>query len=486
MDKFITIILIHILSLNFIQAQSYRIEIEIPDLPNQLVRIGHHSGPDVFVVDSAMTNATGQAVLSGNKALEKGVYFMVMPSSAHFDFLVTEKQNLKIYTHQYHTLDSLKIAGDIQNVAFVDFQKKIGEYNRLSRQLGIEKQFYARNKDSIASIDKRLQLIESERGELFDSLANMFSGSVFGDIIQAMIPVETPVTVQMWRTDNPRRYFDYLSHHFFDNINFAEPAVFNAPVHVFHNQLEQYCKYFLNARVDSLHLVKSEVDYLLNKASASETASRYVISYLMDNYEQPSMVGMDALFVYLSKEYFENGKIPWASDAMVQEISRRAGLLEMNLVGNTAVNLKFPDRNGEMHSLHDGHGRYTVLWFYETDCNLCKQETPKLKGVYDDLQAMNIDLITINIDQNKERWESFIDDKQLTFLNLWNAENNPTLQYAYGTHKTPRLYILNAEKKIVAKDVSVSKLLDYIAYLDEKTLNQKNEFLFNSPVQKPE
>jgi peroxiredoxin len=482
MNKGILLTILLILSLNTLQAQSYHLSFEIPDLPNQLLRLGHHSGPDIFVVDSALTNAQGKAIISGENPLQHGIYFAVMPSGAHFDFLIGDKQQLSIYTRQYQVLDSLKITGDIQNQAFVDFQRSMAKFSKASRQLEIEKRFYQNTPDSIASIKLKLEAIDAERKALFDSLSLMFDGSVLGDVIQAMNPHPVPAQIQALRNEKPHKWFNYISRHFFDHVNFSEPAVFNAPVHVFHNQLEQFCQYFLNSRADSIHLVYEEIDFLLNKASASETAHRYVISYLMDRYENPAVVGMDAVFVYIARNYFEAGKIPWANAQVVEEIQRRADLLEQNLVGKPAVKLSFPDAVGEMHSLYDGNGRYTLLWFLETDCLICTEKTKELVDIADDLKVMNVDVITINIDQKVQAWKDYISKYQLPFLNLWNRDENPDLLTAYGVYKTPRLYILNAEKTIVAKDIQPKQLLDYIEYLDENSPRLRNRFLFNSPV----
>jgi peroxiredoxin len=482
MNKGILLGIIMILSLNILQAQSYHLSFEIPDLPNQLLRLGHHSGPDIFIVDSAFTDAQGKAIMTGDKPLEHGVYFAVMPSGAHFDFLIADKQQLNIYTRQYQVLDSLKISNDIQNQAFVDFQRQMAKFSKASKQLEIEKRFYQNTPDSIVSIKHKLEAIDVERKALFDSLAIMFDGLVLGDLIQAMNPYPVPGHIQALRNEKPHKWFNYISRHYFDHVNFSEPAIFNAPVHVFHNQFEQYCQYFLNARADSMHLVYQEIDFLLNKASASEIAHRYVISYLMDNYESPAVVGMDAVFVYIARNYFEAGKIPWANAQVVAEIQRRADLLEQNLVGKTAVNLSFPDAVGEMRALHEGAGRYTVLWFFETDCLICTEKAKELLAIADDLDVLNIDVITINIDQNVQAWKNYIKKYQLPFLNLWNRDKNPDLLTAYGVYKTPRLYILNAEKTIVAKDIKPKQLLDYIEYLDENSPRLKNRFLFNSPV----
>jgi len=482
MNKSVLFGILLMLSLNTIQAQSYHLSFEIPDLPNQLLRLGHHSGPDIFIVDSVWTDAQGKAIMFREKPLQHGIYFAVMPSGANFDFLIGNKQQLSIYTRQYDVLDSLKITGDIQNKAFVDFQRQMASFSKATKQFEIEKRFYQNTPDSVAAINLKVEAINTQRKALFDSLSVMFESSVLGDVIQAMNPHPVPDHIQTLRNSKPQKWFNYITRHYFDHINFSEAAVFNAPVHVFHNQLDQFCRYFLNARADSMHLVYDEIDVLLNKASASETAHRYVVSFLMKTYENPSVVGMDAVFVYIAKNYFEAGKIPWADENVVREIKRRADLLEQNLVGRVAVNLSFPDAAGEMHSLHDGKGRYTLLWFYEHDCAICTEKTKELIGIYDDLQVMNIDLITINTDQKKQAWRNYITKHNLPCLNLWNRDRNPDLLYAYGVYKTPRFYILNNKNEIVAKDIQISQLLDYIEYLDEKSPRLRNRFLFNSPV----
>ncbi|MEA1873292.1 MAG: redoxin domain-containing protein [Bacteroidota bacterium] len=482
MNKSIFIGILLILSLNTLQAQSYHLSFDIPDLPNQLLRLGHHSGPDIFLVDSAQTDAQGKAIMLGEKPLEHGIYFIVMPSGAHFDFLIGNKQQLSISTRQYKVLDSLKISGDIQNQAFVNFQQRMADFSKASKQLEIEKRFYQNTHDSIASINVKLKAIDMQRKALFDSLSMMFDSSVLGDVIQAMNPHPVPANIQALRNEKPDKWFNYISRHFFDHVNFSEPAVFNAPAHVFHNQFKKYCQYFLNARADSIHLVYEEIDLLLNKASASKTAHRYVLSYLMDIYENPAVVGMDAVFVYIARNYFEAGKIPWANAQIVQEIKRRADLLEQNLVGKTSVDLSFPDAVGEMHSLHEGKARYTLLWFFETDCLICTEKTKELVKIADDFKVMNVDVISVNIDQKSQAWKNYIEKYQLPFLNLWNRNENPDLLTAYGVYKTPRLYILNPEKTIVAKDIQPKQLLDYIEYLDENSPRLRNRFLFNSPV----
>ncbi|MDA3819907.1 MAG: hypothetical protein PF590_05550 [Candidatus Delongbacteria bacterium] len=104
----------------FIQtAEAYRIEVQIHDFPEQKLRLGRHSGPDAFIVDTAVTDTTGLAVFKGPGKLEHGVYFIVFPSAANFDILIDEDQEFFVSTWQFNILDSMKQEGSFQNQAFI-------------------------------------------------------------------------------------------------------------------------------------------------------------------------------------------------------------------------------------------------------------------------------------------------------------------------------------------------------------------------------
>jgi peroxiredoxin len=479
----LNILVFSLLSLNLVQAQSYHIAVEIPDLPKQYLKLAYHSGPDVFLVDSALTNENGLAIFQGENKLSHGVYFVVMPSSAHFVFIVGNQQHFKMRTYQFHVLDSLIAIGDIQNSAFFNFQREMAEINQRSRQLAIEKTYFSQFPDTVARIESMENEFVEKRTAVYDSLSNVYAGSEFGALIKAMIPVEIPDSIKAIRSKNPYRYFQYAGRHHFDHIDFEETILFNSPAYIFHNLLEQYCVYFLNSRHDSVESAFVEVDLLLNKASVNEVAHRYVLSFLMDYYEHPPMSGMDAVYVYLANSQFKTGNLSWVNAEIRQKILNKAALMEKNLVGKTAPNLIFPDKNENLHSLHETKGRYTILWFYEPDCGICESKTRELFSLRQDLKTFNIDLITINIDDNRNDWLQFIDAYNSDALHLYNLNNHPDLYLAYGLNKTPRLFIIDADKTIVAKDIRVESVLDYIEYLDENSQRLKNRFLFQSPVQ---
>lgn len=468
------------LSITNLLCAQFEIKVKIDGHNNQAIKFGHHSGSDIIVVDSATTNANGYAVLKGNYNLQHGIYFVSLPNSAYFNFLIAEDKHFNISTHQYKLLDSLKVENNTQYNDYIRFQQKTAENNKQKFQLNIEKQFYQKNKDSVVSYEKKIKSLDTELTMFIDSLYNKNKGNALGDILHILHPVEIPQDLEQNKGIYSKEYFFYINRHFFDNVNFEENAIINAPPQVFEHKLKQYCKYFIDARFDNIEESLESVDHLFEITKKNPTAQKFVAAYLIDNYENSTTLGLDAIFVHISRNHLENNKLTWANREMISRIKKRADLMEKNLVGEQAMNLIFPDENGEMHSLLEGNGRYSVLWFYETNCELCKTQTPELYKLYEGLKVMNIDVTAINIDNREADWKTLIESNGYDWLNLCNVENNPNLMEAYGVFKTPRIYILNPKGKIIAKDIMVSHLMNYFEFLDERSQSKKNEFIFNN------
>ncbi|MFO7790893.1 MAG: thioredoxin-like domain-containing protein [Bacteroidales bacterium] len=483
MNKFILFSAIMVFFSFTLPAQAYRIEVQIFDLNEQVLRLGKHSGPDNFIVDSAYTDAEGVAVFEKDKKLEHGVYFIVLPSSAYFDILIGEDQDFYVSTWQYHILDSLKQEGSFQNQAFFEFQKTMAEFNNRGRQLRVEKKFHERKNDteSLENVKKQQSQLEEDRKHYYDSISSMFEGVLLGDIVKALVPVKAPPEIKAKQGMYPEEYFNWYKQHFFDNVNFSEPGVFNTPEYIFHRKLQQYCRYFLNRDPQNKEEIKNDIDGLLKKASASEAGHRYVISTLVDLYDNPEVIGMDWVLVYLYDEYFSKNKVPWAADSLVSVIENKVEQRRHNLTGKKAAHFRLPDEDNSYHKPVVPGAEFTILWFWDTDCDICIKRSKQLHEVYDDLKKKNAEVIAVYYDNNHKDWQYHIDQHGFDWINLWNPHDEFDLYKNYGLHKTPRMFILDENGIIKAKDINPDRLLKTLEYFDTLDPSLKQEFQFNSP-----
>jgi thiol-disulfide isomerase/thioredoxin len=102
------------------------------------------------------------------------------------------------------------------------------------------------------------------------------------------------------------------------------------------------------------------------------------------------------------------------------------------------------------------------LYFWEPDCGHCKEATPKLKAYYEKAKNDNIEVFAVCTTAEKEKWSKYISDNQLTWINGWDPKRSSHFDYYFNVQSTPMIYILDKDKKIIAKKLSVENIGSFI------------------------
>jgi thiol-disulfide isomerase/thioredoxin len=131
------------------------------------------------------------------------------------------------------------------------------------------------------------------------------------------------------------------------------------------------------------------------------------------------------------------------------------------------------------------NARYTVLWFWEPDCSHCKEETPKFHKLYQEkLKAKGVEVVTIYLNKDIDDWNKFVDHIKHYYdftiqnkLTDWINGLNPfdPFRDKYDISSTPVLYLLDKNKKIIAKRIGYDQVLEIIENIDkdEVEMNKK-------------
>jgi peroxiredoxin len=196
---------------------------------------------------------------------------------------------------------------------------------------------------------------------------------------------------------------------------------------------------------------------LIEKSKANDEMFRYIAGNLLTHSANSEIMGMDRVFVEIANNFFLNGQATWTDSATIEKIRRKVYLSLPNLIGNSAPELKLPDENSQYHSLHQVNAEYTVLYFWEPNCNHCSKSTPKLyNDVYLPLRDKGVEVFAVCTQDNKEEWQNFIlDNKLFEWINVWDPEMISNFRAWYDVHSTPTLYLLDKDKKIIAKRIDV-------------------------------
>ena len=175
-------------------------------------------------------------------------------------------------------------------------------------------------------------------------------------------------------------------------------------------------------------------------------------------------MGLDRVFVHLYDTYFASGEMDyWANNQLKNNLKERADQLRLSLVGNTAPNLVMQNESLQRRALHEMKNKYTVIYFYDPDCGHCKKETPKLKEFYTNTKY-DIGIFTVSADTSMTKMRNYISDMG---MQKWTNVNGPrtytvSYQKQYDALTTPTIYVLNNEKKIIAKKIPAARLEEFL------------------------
>jgi thiol-disulfide isomerase/thioredoxin len=173
-------------------------------------------------------------------------------------------------------------------------------------------------------------------------------------------------------------------------------------------------------------------------------------------------MGHDAVVVKLADDIYLSGKAGWVTDEFKDDLRKQVDRIRPNLIGKKAQNLIMDSYKGMFVSLDDIDKDFTVLYFWEPDCGHCAEATPKLKAWYDKARNEGVEIFAVCTTADKPKWQKYIEDNKLEWINGWDPERRTNFGYYYNVEATPTVYILDRNKTIIAKKLSVEDIGSFI------------------------
>jgi thiol-disulfide isomerase/thioredoxin len=208
---------------------------------------------------------------------------------------------------------------------------------------------------------------------------------------------------------------------------------------------------------------------------------KFLLNWLTDEYIYPKYMGQDAVFVHLFNKYHSKGVSNWLNEKQMKTISDRAYMLMSNLIGEQAANLQMVDSSGAENPLYNIKANYIVVVFWDPSCGHCQHEVPRLDSIYNaKWKSEGVKMYGVLTEpKDFDLWKKFIREKNLgNWINVYETEaqrkmveqaKQPSYKQLFDVTQTPTLYLLDKDKKIIAKKLTMEQLDDL---LDVKIKNQ--------------
>jgi peroxiredoxin len=475
MKKIFLLFLVSCLGLGFqAAAKGYKITVKLVGSTDTSLLLAHYYANKQYIDDTAFRNKKGVYVFEGDEKLKDGMYLIAGDKkSKYFDFFLTETQQIEFTCNPTDVVNTMKVKGSEDNLAFYSYIKYLG--NKQTEIEPLNKWLKANTKpnDSTAMVKAKIEVIDKDVKAYIKNFYTSNQGFLSANMVKASNDPEylSYITDANGKIDSTKIYSSYKAH-YFDNFTFTDSRLIYTPV--FAQKMDFYFDKLVVPVVDSLEV---DIDRVMALASVNKDMETYLAWFLSLKYETSQIMGHDALFVYIVRKYLETGKVGWQYIEVKDNIIKRVNTLEPLLLGKPAPNLILLDTSNVARSLVATKAKYTLLFFWESTCGHCQQEMPKVLKFYEEFHSKyGFEVFGVSTDTSLVKWKAYINKNKMPWINV-NGHLSLSGNYhaLYDIRSTPIMYLLDEDKKIMTKFLMIEEIGNVISKREEALEKNKKE-----------
>ena len=453
-----------------LSAQEYKIDVHMKGLSADTLILGEYFTSRMIPLDTIVLDPQGRGKYEGEEPLAGGMYLIYFSPSCYFDMLIGDDQRFSLFADTADLAGTLRFEGTEDNRVFQEYkaflqQKRVEQEQQQSLLTeetteGDKNRILEEQKRINREMEQYMDQIETDHPSLF---VTKFIGAT-----REPFPPESMLNGEK-RHDDSVRYF-YYREHYFDHFDPFSVRLLHTPI--YENKIINYISRAVPQHPDSLIVA---VDFLLEGSRVNEELYRYMLITLFNHFAESKFMGMDVVYFHIAEHYY----LPDATWSSPEFLAKLEDNLEKNkptLIGQTAPNLVMREVPSEHFAMamqdtaikRDPHigqdfyinsidADYTILYFWEADCGHCQKSTPELHEVYERLKEKNVKVIAvhaINSIEGKEKWVDFVNEHGMNdWINCWSPYSNEFRQ-VFNLQSYPQLFIMDRDKKIVAKRIT--------------------------------
>ncbi|MET0394177.1 MAG: thioredoxin-like domain-containing protein [Chitinophagaceae bacterium] len=442
----------------------YEIKVTLKPFKNQYIYLGHYFGKQYPVIDSVLLDGNSQGAFKGAQKLGGGIYIIAYPSkSKFFEILVDKQQHFSVIADTLN-LEKKKFLNSPDNDLFTLYQQHM---TTQGRQMDSAMKQYAAATSAADSArwmayrEKLSQEIAAYRKQLITRNPDNILSVLLHLTEEPKVPPAGQHPGGKYDSTFAYRYF---KDHYWDDINFWDDRIVRTPASLFEDRLDKYFNSLVYPDADS---VNKEIDRMMAYAGVSKDLTRYLLVKFINRYLNMKYMWEDAVFVHLFEKYFSQKDYDWLTPQGKKTITDRAYNLMANIMGHPAENIALPDTSGTMRMLYGTTAPYTLVCFWDPTCGHCKELLPVLDSMYRakwQADGVTIFAVAKETDGTKKDWLDFIGKHHIgdwTHVYYSKEEEKmrinsgiPGYSQLYDIQSFPTLYLLDKDKRIMAKKVT--------------------------------
>lgn len=451
-----------------------------------------------------------------------GLMGLYIPDVQIFDFIYNEEKETYIEAKGPNFIVNAVAKKSEENKIFFEYVQYLGQKKPEAGRIGDQMKGLQEGSEKYNELKEQRDAINKEVEDYQKRLIRENEEMLVAKIIKMMRDIEIPDAPvdEAGNIIDSSFQFNYFRDHFWDNVDLSDDRLMRTPI--FDNKLKRYLgKTMISQHWDTILVYAFD---FIDRLDVSSDMFQYVVSTLASEYGKSKIMGMNKVYVYMGKRYFcpdgkpikvgnrtympvyakDGGNVThWVKKSSFESLCENISTHYNLVMGTVPPNVKLRDTSdAKYYDFMSLDNEFTILYFWDPDCGHCKKITPKLQTLYEKKwRERNIDVFAVGKCDSEElfgKWKKFISGNNLEFINvgltpsmreaamdqsnnqmrLRNLLQETTLeslnyQQTYDIFATPKVWVLNKDKEIIAYSLTVSQLEDLMDRLQGKQDSEK-------------
>ena len=246
--------------------------------------------------------------------------------------------------------------------------------------------------------------------------------------------------------------------HYWDRLDFADSLFF--------------------AEADSLQMLDSYAAYvgyfldpsdpgpmrrLMERASVSRTSLDY-FAYMAERvlYDPNSPLRSDELYIPVLEALVATPLLDeWEKIAPAHDLR----MARQNRVGERANDIRYTLADGSSSNLYSLRSEYVLLFISNPGCPMCKElsqqiaQSPMLSEM---TERGTLAVLAIYPDEDLAQWRRNLGHNPPAWIDAYDKEQRMSSEGTYDLRAIPSLYLLDADKRVLAKDVTDVARIEWV------------------------
>ncbi len=444
------------------QSNEYSITIKVNGIQSKQAYLSLLKGGKQIMIDTTEIDDE-KMHFQFNGPVLVGMYRVILDEGNYID-LVFDNKPVKMETNINDLVAEMQIIKSDENQQYYEYLKfsqsknlKIFDIVAKAKELQADT---IKNAARIDSLKNEIDNVISEKNKFIIDFSAKKPNSITSRIVKSYILPDFNEFKKKNPTTTYKNKNEYLGDHFFDYINFNDTLLLYTDV--FYNACNNYIRNFVTADGNGY---RKAIDVVMSKSSSSPKVNKYFLDLFVETFEESSW---ESVFTYLVENYYLQSYCE-SDDTIAKELKNKTEILKNLAIGNKAPEILLKDENNKETSLYSLNKSLYLVFFWKSSCEYCEESIPQLKKLYSTYKNSGFEILAVSIDTIKTKWVDALNNNT-TWINLSDQKGYKSIvSKNYYVWRTPTYYLLDKEKKIISKPVSVeqieSKLKKVFSYI---------------------